>query len=401
MKKKILALITSIFMSSMLLMSCGETKDQIDKQTKEDLVETVENEKEEVKESETKSLEKADENEKIIVRDMFGRDVEIDGIPETVICTCKGSLRLYSYIADTSKIAGVPLQEKKNLGRIPYSYAHPEYRELPTFGSGGKGCDGEDDLEKILEIHPDLIFAMDRDKANTEKMQEKLGIPVVTLSYGPDVVFGDNLYASLRLIGKVMGEEDRAEEVVKYMEDCKKDLNERTADIKDDEKFSAYAGGLAWRGSHGIESTREIYPLFEAINAKNVVTGTGKEGSVMIDKEKLLEWNPDVIFIDLASLQNIKEDYQKNPEYYNSLSAFKNEKVYAQLPYVWSMVNPGTAMGDAYYMGKVLYPEQFKDVDPEEKIDEIYETLLGKAVYKDMVEAVGPFRSIGSKELSN
>ena len=128
------------------------------------------------------------------------------------------------------------------------------------------------------------------------------------------------------------------------MESLKKDLNDRTKDIPEDKKAKVYAGGLAWNGPHGIEGTRENYPLFDVVNAKNVITGIGKNGLVEIDKEKILKWNPDFIFIDLASIDLIQNDYNQNKDYYKSLKAFKNGNVYAQLPFVWCNVNVDTAM---------------------------------------------------------
>lgn len=62
----------------------------------------------------------------------------------------------------------------------------------------------------------------------------------------------------------------------------------------DSEKPSVYVGGLGARGTHGIESTQGNYSLFNAVNAKNVVDETGQTGSIMIDKEKLIEWDPGV-----------------------------------------------------------------------------------------------------------
>lgn len=121
---------------------------------------------------------------------------------------------------------------------------------------------------------------------------------------------------------------------------------------------------------------------------------TGKDGTVMIDKEKLLKWNPDKIFIDEGGLQVVQEDYKKNPDYYNNLSAVKNGEVYSQMPYNFYTTNIETAMADAYYLGKVLYPEKFKDVDPIEKADEIYRFLLGKEVYSQMANNFGGFKKI-------
>ncbi|MEM2530763.1 MAG: hypothetical protein QXL32_06605 [Candidatus Bathyarchaeia archaeon] len=48
-------------------------------------------------------------------------------------------------------------------------------------------------------------------------------------------------------------------------------------------------------------------------------------------------------------------------------------------------------MADAYYMGKVLYPDRFGDVDPELKADEIFMAFLGKPLYRQYKEAYGGF----------
>lgn len=369
MKKKIISTLMTICMLIVLLTACGS--------------QATSNEKSDAK--------KADE--KITVTDMLGREVTLkNGVAKKIVCT-DFSLRLYCYVGKVDKIVGVAQREKKGDRRRPYAMANPSLANLPDIGEKGNN------YEKILELKPDVIFTSLTDKANVDKMQEKAGIPVVAVSYGKATIFDEDMYKSLKLIGKVIGEDKRAKDVVDYMEKCKKDLNDRTKDMPDNQKASAYAGALAWSGSHGIESTRENYPLFKAVNAKNVVQGLGKDGPVMIDKEKLLQWNPDKIFIDLSSLKLVQDDYKKNPGYYKTLSAFKNGEVYSQLPYVWCDVNVDTAMADAYYIGKALYPEKFKDVDPEKKADEIYKFLVGKELFKDMVKNDSGFRKITLEEL--
>lgn len=342
--------------------------------------------------SNTKSdTKKADE--KITVTDMLGREVTLkNGVAKKIVCN-DFSLRFYCYVGNVDKVVGVAEREKKGDKRRPYAMANPSLANLPSIGEKG------DNYEKILELKPDVIFTSSTDKAIVDKMQEKAGIPVVAVSYGKSTIFDEDIYKSLKLIGKVIGEDKRAKEVVDYMEKCKKDLNDRTKDIPDSKKTTAYAGALAWSGSHGIESTRENYPLFNAVNAKNVVQGIGKDGPVMIDKERLLQWNPDKIFIDLSSLNLVQDDYKKNPDYYKALSAFKNGEIYSQLPYVWCDVNVDTAMADAYYIGKVLYPEKFKDIDLDKKANEIYKFLVGKELYQEMVKNDSGFRKITLEEL--
>ena len=90
----------------------------------------------------------------------------------------------------------------------------------------------------------------------------------------------------------------------------------------------------------------------------------------------------------------INEDYAKNPEYYNALTAVQNGKVYSQISFRSSASNLETALADAYYAAYILYPEQFADVDPVVKAREIFTELLGVDPYDDLKEAGYEFRPI-------
>ena len=60
--------------------------------------------------------------------------------------------------------------------------------------------------------------------------------------------------------------------------------------------------------------------------------------------------------------------------------------------------NIDTALADAYYLGTILYPAAFADVDPVQKADEIYEALLGHPAYAQMAEAFGGFKPLNLSE---
>lgn len=148
------------------------------------------------------------------------------------------------------------------------------------------------------------------------------------------------------------------------------------------------------KGTHGIESTQAKYPPFLAVGARNVVDETGKSGSLMIEREKLLSWDPDILFIDEGGYSLVLADVQKNPTFYQSLRAVKNGQVYGQIPYNSYTTNIDTALADAYYAGKVMFPEQFQDIDPVAKSDEIYTSLLGKPLYEQMVKDYPGFKKL-------
>ncbi len=267
--------------------------------------------------------------------------------------------------------------------------------DLPTIGQGGPNPVPHP--EEIIKVNPDVIFATYVDAQQADNLQQKTGVPVIVLSYGQLATFDNQeIFDSLKLAGKILGKEKRADEVVEFIQNAIADLNNRTKDVGKD-KPTVYVGGIGYKGQHGIESTECNFPPFVVVNAKNVVDELNKPGHVFIDKEKLLEWNPDIIFIDENGLAMVKDDYSKNPDFYNSLKAFKDGKVYGILPFNYYTTNIGTALADAYYIGKVLYPDKFSDVNPEKKADEIFSFLVGKAVYDTMEKYYGSFTKLIKK----
>ena len=66
------------------------------------------------------------------------------------------------------------------------------------------------------------------------------------------------------------------------------------------------------------------------------------------------------------------------------LSAVRQGRVYGLLPYNWYTKNYGSILANAYFIGTVLYPERFADVDPAAKADDIYTFLVGKPVFGQM-----------------
>lgn len=326
------------------------------------------------------------------ITDMLGRTVTIPADTTSYACIGPGALRLYCYVADDAELAGVEDVEQTwgDDGR-PYNMSIPNVNELPVIGPGGPG--NAPDAEMLFVAAPDVIFTCyNTDIASVEELQDKTGIPVVAISYGEGRLFDQTLYDSLSLIGKITDHEERAQEVINYFEVLKADLETRVVDV---EPIRVYLGGQSSRGSHGIESTTGDYEIFNVLTATNVVNEKDIYEYIMLDKEALLELDPEVIILDAGGLSLVQEDYVANPEYYDSLSAFKNGKVYLQMPFNYYTTNMEIALADAYYIGSVLYPEAFADVDPVAKFDEISNFFLGIDSY-DRISSVyyGGFQQV-------
>ena len=328
----------------------------------------------------------------VTVTDMVGRSVATPRDPQRVVCIGPGTLRLIVYLQAEGKVVGVEDMEKAYPGGRPYWLAHPELAKLPRCGPGGPaGIDKKPDMETILSLAPQVIFITYMDKSLADEVQQTLGIPVVVLSYGAFATFDEAVLDSVRIAGKVLNREQRAGAVISYINKIKSDLETRGHKAVEGKKPSVYVGGIGYRGSYGIESTEQKYIPFSWVGADNLADRVKADAGshVFMDKEMLLKLNPDVIFIDGGGIDLTEADYKKKPEYYHALKAFSEHRVYALHPFNWYVTNIGTALSDAYAIGKILDPEGFHDIDPAVKADEIYTFLVGKPVYTEMENAYG------------
>jgi len=335
----------------------------------------------------------------LTVTDLTNRTVTVPSSPQRIIGVGAGDVRMLVYLQAADRIVGVDQMEKGPTNSTalgmglpsgrdrPYSIAHPELAEKPFIGTNRL-----DDPEQIIAQKPDIIFATWRTAKDADALQEKTGVPVVALVSGDLGKSKPQFYQSLRLMGKILGKDERAETVISFIESTIADLNSRTKDVAKDQSGKVYVGGVSFNGAHGLLSTEPTYPSLKMVNGDNVAAGAGAGGQVMIDKEQLLAWDPDVIFIDESSYALVAADL-KDPVY-QSLKAVKNNQIYGLMPYNWYANNYDTVLANAYYVGKILYPDKFADVSVEQKADEIYTNLDGKAVYSEMQQLFGGYKPL-------
>ncbi len=332
--------------------------------------------------------------ETITIKDMIGRIVKVPPQVNRIICIGPGILRLITYLEATDNVVAIEggFEKESPRGR-PYMMAHPELAELPAFGAASPAP--QLNPEAILELRPDVVFIAYVEPRIADDLAVKTAIPVIVLSYGAFATFDDEaVFSSLRIAAQILDKTARAEQVINYISHCQQELSDRTRDIKEDKKPRVYIAGLGFKGTNGITSTECRYPLFEILHAANVVNELDQTGHIFVDKEKIIQWNPDIIFIDEGSLNLVQDDYTKNPEFYRLLKAVEKQALYGVLPYNFYTTNLATALANAYYMGKVIYPDAFSDVNPEVKADEIYTFLVGKPVYSQMQQDWKGFKQL-------
>ncbi len=323
------------------------------------------------------------------ITDFAGRLVEIPETVESVVCVGVGALRYTCYMGAQDRVIGVEDYETKaGISRL-YNYVNFEkFKDLPVIGTNGQPY-----AEEIINLAPDVIVMSKSASVDADDLQSKAGTPVVVVP-SSDTTLDQNAYDTIRILGELYGKVDHAQALTEYLQGIQKDLDDRTKDIPDSEKPSVYVGGVSFKGHHGFEGTEAGYGPFALIHARNLADTTGQSGAFNIDLEQVLSWDPDIIFVDFNGMGLIREDYAANADFYQSLTAVKEGRVYSQISFRSSASNLETALADAYYAASVIYPEQFADVDPVAKAEEIFEKLLGVNPYADLKEAGYEFRPI-------
>ena len=323
------------------------------------------------------------------ITDGAGRQVEIPENVQSVVCVGVGALRYTCYVGGADLVCAVEDCEKEPVLSRLYNYVNIEkFRDLPVIGTNGNPFP-----EEIVQVAPDVIVMSKSASVEADDLQAKTGTPVVVVP-GSDTTLDENAYETIRILGELYGLETRTTELTNYLQNIQQDLEDRTRDIPENSKPSAYVGGVSFKGHHGFEGTEAGYGPFALIGAQNLADTTGQNGAFNIDLVQVLSWDPEIIFVDFNGMSLIKEDYAKNPDYYNSLTAVQEGKVYSQISFRSNASNLETALADAYYAACVMYPEQFQDIDPVEKAGEIFEKLLGVNPYAELKEAGYEFRPI-------
>ena len=324
-----------------------------------------------------------------MITDGAGRQVEIPETVESIVCVGVGALRYTCYMGAQDLVVAVEDCEKEPVMSRLYNYVKiDKFRDLPVIGTNGNPYP-----EEIINVAPDVIVMSKSASVEADDLQEKTGTPVVVIP-GSDTTLDQNAYDTIRIMGELYGKEDRATELTSYLQSIQKELDDKTKDIPDTEKPAVYVGGVSFKGHHGFEGTEAGYGPFALIHANNLADTTGQSGAFNIDLEQVLSWDPDIIFVDFNGMKLIREDYAKNPDYYQSLTAVQEGKVYSQISFRSNASNLETALADAYYAACVIYPEQFRAVDPVTKAGEIFEMLLGTNPYADLKEAGYEFRPV-------
>lgn len=357
--KKLTALLLCLLMilSMAACSSSGDSKTDTPADTSQAAEQTAEN---------TTAAQADSQEETYIFTDSTGREVEL---PVNITrAACGGPLaNIMVYAVNPDVIVGWSSKPSE----IAQKYIDESLWDLPEYGKF-YGNSEDFNREALMASDPQVIIDVgewdEEYKADLDALQEQLGIPVILVECNLE----ENPSA-FRTMGKLLGQEERGEQLAAYCEEVLNDAREKAASIPEEDRVKVYYG----EGEDGLSTmiAGTIHAqIFELVGAELVVQQNDvqtSQGGGTVSMEQLMAWDPDVIAFASGSIyETVAGD-----ETWQALKAISDDN-YFEIPvepYNWIGRPPGpNRMIGVRWLGNMLYPEIF-DYDIEQEVKDFFQ----------------------------
>ena len=174
------------------------------------------------------------------VTDELGREVKLPEEINSIVCMGAGSLRLVSYLSSVDRVVGVEPQGAfyQSSDQTFYAVYKETLDQLPRVAT---------DAESLIECDPDVVITSSIDLTAVNLLQDRTGITVYAVNNAYEI--NDKYFTQLLNLGKFLGKEDRARELVDGTKSLIEDITSKVTGTYDGK---AYAGGMYFQGNPGF-----------------------------------------------------------------------------------------------------------------------------------------------------
>lgn len=282
--------------------------------------------------------------------DQIGREVKVPDKVDRIVVLQHQTLNLLVQMNATDKIVGVMSNWKQQLGSN-YARLAPELVSKASLGDLTHV-----DAEKLVALHPQVVFVTNYAPQEMIDKISSLGIPAVAISLRHDdegeknklnptmadeeQAYVKGLYEGIMLIGNIINKPEEAKELIKATENGRNIVSERLQDLPEEKRIRAYMANpeLTTYGSGKYTGL-----MMKHAGAVNVAASTIK-GFKQVSMEQVIAWNPQVIFVQ-NRYHGVVNEIRSNPQW-QVIDAVKNHRVYLMPEYAkaWGYPMP-EAMG--------------------------------------------------------
>ncbi|MEN4704133.1 ABC transporter substrate-binding protein [Pantoea agglomerans] len=319
------------------------------------------------------------------ITDQTGRQVTIPDRVDRIVVLQHQTLNLLVQMNATDKIVGVMANWKQQLGDS-YARLAPELNQKATLGDLTHV-----DPEKLVALHPHVVFVTNYAPQEMIDSITALGIPVVAISLRHDepgekakmnpsirdeeMAYDKGLREGITLIGEIINKPAEAKALITATDEGRKIVSDRLKDVPAEKRIRAYMANpeLTTYGSGKYTGLMMLHA-----GAVNVAAATVK-GFKTVSMEQIIAWDPQVIFVQ-DRYPSVVNEINSSPQW-QAIDAVKNHRVWLMPDYAkaWGYPMP-EAMGiGELWMAKKLYPQKFQDVDMNKLANKWYQRFYRTA----------------------
>lgn len=271
------------------------------------------------------------------IKDALGNSVEITKEPKKIVSLIPSNTETLAAIGVEDRLVGV-----SDTDDYPASV-----KKIDKIG----GMDFN--IEKIISLQPDIVFAHETMAKSTETgMQQlrELGIPVFIV---PEAKNFQETYDSIIQMGTIMNHKKEATKVVDQMKKKVVEIEKKVSSVQT--KRSAIVETSDEPEIYTAGKSTFIQEIFDMLSIKNSAT---KTGWYQISSEAIIKSNPDVILVMYDYVPNIVTKVKKR-DGFQTISAVKNDRVIQINSDTISRTAPRLVDG-LEEVAKAVYPEAFE-----------------------------------------
>ena len=296
--------------------------------------------------------------QKITVTDCTGATVELVQPLERIVCLNRNAAEVLAAIGAGDRIVGVSesfIQDGFIMNHIPNGTSVGNYW-IP-------------DVEKIISLHPDAVIVFGNPGSRPQNLDKILAANLTVIYVNCYNI--RTLPNETRMLGRITGREDAAEQYSRYTEKYLSLVNGRLENISDKTEPRVYFE--SWNDYTVLAPDTFLNDVFRMVHAGNIAENISQGGEV--SPEWVVEQNPDII-VKIVTYGNDLPSVHENVMTRlgsSHIRAVQDGKVYVL--YYDMMASPRGSAG-LVYLSKAVYPERFTDVDPQQILQEYSDKFL-------------------------
>ncbi|NUU68219.1 ABC transporter substrate-binding protein [Enterobacteriaceae bacterium BIT-l23] len=312
------------------------------------------------------------------VIDQLNRTVTLPDRIDRAVVLQHQTLNLLVQLNALPQVVGVLSSWQKQLGPR-YLRLAPQLAKMPMPGDLTSV-----NIESLLALRPQVVFVANYAPPAMISQIERAGIPVVAVSLrhedaaqagkiNPQLkdeerAYNLGLQEGIRLIGKVMNRQAGAESLIHDTFDQRALVATRLRDLPQSERQRVYIATPNLTTYGAGKYTGLMIQHAGAVNvAAREVTGYRQ-----VSIEDVMRWNPQVIFVQERYPQVVAQILH-SPQW-QSIDAVKQHRVWLMPEYAkaWGYPMPEAMALGELWMASKLYPQRFKDIDINQRVDAWY-----------------------------